>query len=243
MRKEILIIFGVFSLAFRAAATMSVIDHAHIAQDAANEVVNLVRCVQTGTKDTETALNTLRTYENTVLQVARMGDPAALRSLPGVSTVAELYQMYGEATRDYQQLQSLINPRRYQTDLNYILSAYQQPAWNGFRTASGFNFVPNQGLFQFPVSDYNVAQTVQEQLAQLDQKKRMLTQQRDQALKGLQSATTVSDVQKYHAALDALNAAMADVNLERSTTVQSRAVNAVAECCGSANLPELANRA
>ena len=63
MRKEIIIVFGVLGLAFRAMATMSVIDHAHIAQDAANEAVNLVRYVQTATKETETALNTLRTYE------------------------------------------------------------------------------------------------------------------------------------------------------------------------------------
>jgi hypothetical protein len=114
MRKEILIIAGVFSLAFRAMATMSVIDHAHIAQDAANEVVNLAKYVTTATKQTETALNTLNQYEQMLLYVARFGSPGALRNIPGVSSVAELYELYGRLTRDYQQAQALLNPQRYE---------------------------------------------------------------------------------------------------------------------------------
>jgi len=59
MRKEILIILGVFSLAWKVTATQSVIDRAAIAHSAAQEVVNLAKYVTTATKQTETALNTL----------------------------------------------------------------------------------------------------------------------------------------------------------------------------------------
>ena len=90
MRKEVIILVGIFSMAFRAQAIMSVIDHAHIAQDAANEVVNLAKYVTTATKQTETALNTLNQYEQMLLYVARFGNPGALQNIPGVSTVAEL---------------------------------------------------------------------------------------------------------------------------------------------------------
>src|SRR6266404_3477649 len=118
-------------------ATLPVVDYSHIAQDAGNEVVNLSKWAKTEVDAAQTQLNTLNTYENTVLQVARMGDPAALRSLPGVSTVAELYQIYGQFSRDYVSAQALLNPQRYRNDMNYILSAYQLPQWNGFNKSNG----------------------------------------------------------------------------------------------------------
>src|SRR4029077_21080851 len=120
-------------------ATLPVVDYSHIAQDAGNEVVNLAKWTKTEIDAAQTQLNTLNTWENTVLQVARFGNPAALRSLPGVSTVAELVSMYSQINRDYQQLQGLVNPSRYQNDLNSILSAYSHPSWNGFTSMSGAN--------------------------------------------------------------------------------------------------------
>src|SRR5262245_22601204 len=102
MKTRIIIILGLLSLVPKAMATESVIDHTAIAQSAAQEVVNLAKYVTTATKQTETALNTLNQYEQMLLYVSRFGNPAALRSIPGVSTVAELYQMYGRLTRDYE---------------------------------------------------------------------------------------------------------------------------------------------
>src|SRR5215471_6966940 len=142
MRKEFLIIAGVFSLAFRATATLPVVDHSHIAQDAANEVVNLAKYVTTATKQTETALNTLNQYEQMLLYVSRFGNPGALRNIPGVSTVAELSQMYGQLTRDYQQAQAFLNPQRYQRDMNSILGSYQLPQWNGYMASNGGQVLP-----------------------------------------------------------------------------------------------------
>jgi hypothetical protein len=212
MRREILIIWGVFSLAFKAHATMSVIDHAHIAQDAANEVVNLAKYVTTATKQSETALNTLNQYEQMLTYVARFGNPGALRNIPGVSTVAELYGLYSQLTRDYEQAKALLNPQRYQWDMNSILSSYQLPQWNGYTAVNGASVLPTQGLFQFPTASWNVANNSLEQLKTLDDQRQRLQQQRDQALSSLQSATTASDVQKYHAVVTALNGAIAEVS-------------------------------
>jgi len=212
MRRSILIILGVFSLAFKAHAVLPVIDHSHIAQDAANEVVNLAKYVTTATKQTETALSTLNQYEQMLTYVARFGNPGALRSIPGVSTVAELYGMYGQLTRDYQQAQALLNPQRYQRDMNSILAGYQLPQWNGFTTASGSQVQPAQGVFQFPTASWNVANNAQQELKTLDDQRQRLQQQRDEALKSLQNATTDSDVQKYHGVVNALNGAIAEVS-------------------------------
>src|ERR1700737_2389002 len=164
--------------AFKATATIPVVDYSHIAQDAGNEVVNLGKWIKTEVDAAQTQLNTLNTYENTVLQVARMGNPAALRNLPGVSTVAELYQIYGQLSRDYVSAQALLNPQRYRNDMNYILSAYQLPQWNGFNSSNGLPVLPAQGLFQFPTGTWNVANNSLEQLKALDEQRQKLQQQR-----------------------------------------------------------------
>ncbi len=180
-------------------------------QDAAHEIVNLAKWAKTEVDAAQTQLNTLNTYENTVLQVARMGNPAALRNLPGVSTVAELYQIYGQLSRDYVTAQALLNPQRYRSDMDYILSSYQLPQWRRFNSANGLPVLPARGLFQFATGSWNVANNSLQQLQTLDQQRQKLQQQRDQALSSLQSAATASDVAKYHGVVDALNGAIAEV--------------------------------
>jgi hypothetical protein len=212
VRKHVLVIASL-ALAFASArATQVVYDpivHGTIVGD---QVVNFAKWAASEAHEAQTQLNTLQTYENTVLQVARMGNPAALRSLPGVSNVAELYQIYGQLTSDYQQIQRMTNPQNLQMTFNSILSTYKQPTWNGFTAANGVTVLPNQGSFQFATSNYNVAANVQQQLTQLDQKKQTLTQERDAALQSLQSATDQSTVQKLHSSVTALNGAIADIN-------------------------------
>ena len=211
MKKQIISLVVLIGLAFQAGATLPVVDYSHIAQDAGNEVVNFAKWAKTEVDEAQTQLNTLQTYENTVLQVARFGNPAALRSLPGVSTVAELYQMYGQLSRNVATAEALMNPQRYQADMNSILAAYQLPSWNGFTTANGLPVLPGQGMFQFSTGSYNIANNAQQELQTLDQQRQRLQQQRDASLSSLQSATTASDVQKYTAVVQALNAGIAEV--------------------------------
>src|SRR5262249_4535003 len=212
MKKSLFALFALSALSGQATATLPVVDYSHIAQDAGNEVVNLAKWVKTEVDAAETQLNTLRTYENTVLQVARMGDPAALRNIPGVSTVAELYQLYGQLSRDYVTAQALLNPQRYEADMNYILRSYQLPQWHGYTASNGLPVLQAQGLFQFPTASWNVANNAQQELKTLDDQRQRLQRQRDEALRSLQNATTQSDVQKYHAVIDSLNAAIAEVS-------------------------------
>ena len=127
--------------------------------------MNFAKWAKTEIDQAQTQLNTLQTYENTVLQVARFGNPAALRSLPGVSTVAELYQMYGQLSRNVATAEALMNPQRYQADMNSILAAYQLPNWNGFTTANGLPVLPGQGMFQFSTGSYNIANNAQQAVA------------------------------------------------------------------------------
>jgi hypothetical protein len=211
MKKQIISLVVLIGLGLPAGATLPVVDYSHIAQDAGNEVVNFAKWAKTEVDQAQTQLNTLQTYENTVLQVARFGNPAALRSLPGVSTVAELYQMYGQLSRNVATAEALMNPQRYQADMNSILAAYQLPSWNGFTTANGFPVLPGQGIFQFSTGSYNIANNAQQELQTLDQQRQRLQRQRDAALTSLQSATTASDVQKYTAVVQALNAGIAEV--------------------------------
>jgi hypothetical protein len=212
-QKTVLILLGILSLTVPAAyATLPVVDYSHIAQDAGNEIVNFAKWAKTEVDQAQTEINTLNTYENTVVQVARLGNPAALRNLPGVSTVAELYQIYGQLSRAVATAQMLTNPQRYQNDLNSILSTYQLPNWKGYTTTSGLPVLPGQGMFQFSTGSWNIANNAQQQLQSLDQQRQKLQQQRDQALSSLQAATTTSDVQKYHAVVDAINGAIAEVS-------------------------------
>ncbi|SRR6266446_867727 len=174
-------------------------------------IANLIRDAETAVKSTETALNTLGTYENTILQVARLGDPAALRSIPGVSTIAELYGTGQRLMSDYQRWQGYLNPKRYQQDANYILGSYSQPQWNGYSTYSGYNVGPAQGLYQFDTARYNVATAADDELKRIEEQRQRLETQRDTALQGLQSATTDAQVKKYHGVLDGLNGAIAEL--------------------------------
>jgi hypothetical protein len=210
MKKQVLIAGILLGLAFRVSGFEAV-------YDAANHTVNianLLKDAETTVKTTETALNTLKTYENTVLQVARFGDPAALQSIPGISTVADLYGAGQRLMSDYQQWQGFLNPRRYQNDFNYILGSYQQPQWNGFQSLNGSMISPNQGLYQWDTARYNIASAAQEELKQLEEQRQRLEQRRDAVLQSLQGASsdrTAADVAQYHAVLDGLNGALAEV--------------------------------
>ena len=75
MKKQLISLIVLGGLALRAGATLPVVDYSHIAQDAGNEVVNFAKWAKTEIDQAQTQLNTLQTYENTVLQVARFGNP------------------------------------------------------------------------------------------------------------------------------------------------------------------------
>jgi hypothetical protein len=222
-QKTLLILLGALSLAVRPSyATLPVVDYSHIAQDAGNEVVNFAKWAKTEVDQAQTEINTLKTYENTVLQVARMGNPAALRAIPGVSTVAELATIGQQIQNDYLAWRNYADPQYYRATFNSILSTYKQPTWNGFAGLAG-QIAPSQTAYQFPVSSWNIASHASQELAKLEAQRKDLETQRNEALRGLQSATTASDVAKYQGALDGLNGALASIS-GRETALHNQTV-------------------
>jgi hypothetical protein len=222
-QKTLLILLGALSLAVRASyATLPVVDYSHIAQDAGNEVVNFAKWAKTEVDQAQTEINTLKTYENTVLQVARMGNPAALRAIPGVSTVAELATIGQQIQNDYLEWKNYSDPQYYRATFNSILSTYKQPTWNGFAGLAG-QIAPSQTAYQFSVSSWNIASQASQELAKLEAQRKDLETQRDEALHALQSATTASDVAKYHGALDGLNGALASIS-GRETALHNQTI-------------------
>jgi hypothetical protein len=196
MKKPLLeisiIAFGFMSC--NAQATLPVVDYSHIAQDAASEVVNLAKWTKTEIDAAETQLNTLNQFESSVTQLARMGDPNQLRNLPGIRTVAELYGTAQQLQYEYQSWQRFLDPSRYQSDLNSILSSYQQPNWNGFTSMDGTRILPNMGQYQFDTARWNIANDAQDQLKKLEQQRQTLEKQRDAELSSIQSAIDQSSV-------------------------------------------------
>lgn len=223
--KTLIAIFNVVSwLALPVRAVLPVIDAAHIAVSQAHQVVNYVQWV-------EQQLNTLHTYEEEVLYLARFGDASMLRQLPGVSDVAQLVNTGRQLQQQYQSLSLYFNPQNYLGDLNNILGTYSQPAWNGFTTLSGVLVPPLQGSYQFDTARFNIANTVQHQMDALETQRQQLEAQRDSALVSLQAASTDQEVQKYHSIVNGLNGALADINgrvseLQKQATLRGEQINA-----------------
>jgi hypothetical protein len=230
MKKGFFLLF-ILGCALNAHSTTVVWDPGLSAQSAGQETVNLAKWIKTELDTANTAVNTLHQHESELVQLARFGDPAQLRSLPGVSTIAELYQVYGKLSQNVASAEMLLSPQRYQNDMDAILGSYQLPAWNGFKTSSGFPVLPGQGVFQFETGSWNLANNATGQMQSLDQQRQKLQQQRDAALSSLQSAATASDVEKYTAVIQALNASIAEVSqaeqeLTHRTALQSQRLRA-----------------
>jgi hypothetical protein len=206
-------LYVLFILALKVNAGLPVIDYSHIAVSVGNEVVNFAKWAKTEVSAAQTQLNTLQSYENSVVQLARMGNPASLRSIPGVSTIADLYGTGKQLQYDYQSWQGYLNPSRYQQDFNSILSSYQQPNWQGY------TYAPVQGSYQFDTALWNITNDAQTQLKTLEQQRQRLEQQRDIANQAIQSGGDQSTVQKNNAALDAINGALAEVAAQEQSVL------------------------
>jgi hypothetical protein len=123
---------------------------------------------------------------------------------------------------DYLEWKNYSDPQYYRATFNSILSTYKQPTWNGFAGMAG-QIAPSQTAYQFSVSSWNIASQASQELAKLEAQRKDLETQRDEALHALQSATTASDVAKYHGALDGLNGALASIS-GRETALHNQTI-------------------
>ena len=203
------------------------------AQYGVSEVINYANWAAQEANTAATELNTLRSYEQQVIQLARMGDPAALAQLTGVNQVTQLYRDYAMISADIVQMQNATNPLGFQSQFNSILATYKQPNWQGVITYGGGQFLPAAGSYQFATANYNAARTAQQTITSLTQERQLLQTQRDSALRSLQAATTQSDVQKWNAVLQTLNASMTHIDAEIQQVIEQaklqQAQNAAAQ--------------
>jgi hypothetical protein len=212
------------------------------AQYGVSEVINYANWAAQEANTAATELNTLRSYEQQVIQLARMGDPAALAQLTGVNSITSLYRDYAMISADIWQMENATNPLGFQSQFNSILATYKQPNWEGVITYGGGQFLPTTGNYQFATANYNAAQTTQKTIASLTAQRQLVQTQRDNALQSLQAATTQSDVQKWTAVVQALNASMSHIDAEIQQVIEQaklqQAQNAAAQSIYSATQRE-----
>jgi predicted ribosome quality control (RQC) complex YloA/Tae2 family protein len=212
MRRKALSVLVLAAMEIPAHGTLIVHDPGVAIQQSVNHAMDYVQMVKTQIDGAATQLNTLRSYENTVVQLARMGNAAELKNLPGVSDVAQLAGSGLQLYRELGSFQNYLIPAHYQADLNSILTSYSQPNWQGFVTSSGASVSPTQSAFQFPVASWNTSNQALDLINRLQQQRQTLQQQRAQTQSFLAGATTDAEVKKYSGNLAALNAAIAEVD-------------------------------
>ncbi len=196
-----------------ADATLVVYDPVNHGTAVFNELTNIVQWVETEVHSAATELNTLNTYEQEVLQVARMGDPQTLTAnIPGVQNIQTLEQIYTQAERDINDWSSFVNPQSWRITADQILDIYGQQGFNGFTAANGIHIGAAQSLINFQVSNYNIDKGAQQTVATLNQKLAALTQQLAAATNAMESSTTQSQVQKYQSVINALHASIDATN-------------------------------
>jgi hypothetical protein len=207
-------------LAGSASANLIVHDPVGWVQYGVAEVVNYANWAAQEANSAATELNTLHSYEQEVIQLARMGDPAALAQLTGVSSITSLYRDYAMISADIQQMKNAVNPQNFQSQFNSVLATYKQPNWQGVITYGGGQFLPTAGSYQFATANYNAAQTAQQTIASLTAQRQSVQTQRDSAVQSLQAATTQSEVQKWTAMVQALNASMTHIDAEIQQVIE-----------------------
>src|SRR5258708_9487823 len=117
-------------------------------------------------------------------------------------------------------MKSEVNPQNFQSQFNSVPATYKQPNVAGVITYGGGQFLPMAGSYQFATANYNAAQTAQQTIASLTAQRQSVQTQRDSAVQSLQAATTQSDVQKWTAMVQALNASMSHVDAEIQQVIE-----------------------
>src|SRR5258708_2055493 len=215
MRYRLILGTGFWALSASVSwANMVVHDTIGWASNAVEEVTNYTLWLKHEADAAATELNTLHTYEQEIVQLARLGEPGALAQLTGVKDILAIYQDYAQITYDFQRMQTYFNPASYQYDMNSILYTYRQPNWRGMLAYGGTAYVPAAGNYQFATASFNTAKTAQQTIQSLTTQRQNLQTQRDSALQSLQSATTQSDVQKWTAILQTLNSSISHIDAQ-----------------------------
>jgi hypothetical protein len=220
MIKTALTLSFLTALGMSAHAVLPVEDYAALAQraqksitDAANHALDYAKAIENEFNTYSTRLYTYEQQLNSAEQLLRYGTAAnTIGRLPGVSTVANLYQTSQRLQQDYQNWKSFANPQRYQQTANGILSSYRQPQLSSFTTAGGYQIPPSQLDYGFDTQRWSVAQKTYTDLDQLQQQRQSLMQEHIRAKQLHDSSRTDQDAVKYGKALDDVNQQIAQID-------------------------------
>lgn len=213
MIKTALTLSFLTALGMSAHAVLPVEDYGALAQrtqksivDAYSQAVNYAKYVAQEADAYATSVYTYEQKINSYEQLLRYGTAAnTIGRLPGVSTVANLYQTSQRLQQDYQNWKSFADPQRYQQTANGILASYRQPQLSSFTTAGGYQIPPSQSDYAFDTQRWSVAQKTYIDLDQLQQQRQSLMQEHIRAKQLHDSSRTDQDAVKYGKALDDVN--------------------------------------
>jgi DNA integrity scanning protein DisA with diadenylate cyclase activity len=204
MKKTVLVaLLG--RLAVSASATLITHDPISMANYTVHEVLHYVQAFNT-------AMNTLRQYEQMVLQVERMGNPAGIANLVGLNDLGQLISGSQQLYANYQRLSQALDPSRYQSDFNSILSNYRLPTWQGFLTSGGAYVYPDQGTYQFDTASYNTTSQIVQTMESLYRQRDQLETDLNELKARQRSASTDAEVQKLNGNITLVQAALDSVN-------------------------------
>src|SRR5580704_11316080 len=196
-------------------AVIPVIDATAAAHAVASYITQLKQFLketqQTIDQDT-IVLKEIAQVENQIVQLERMGDPKAYgANLPGVQVITGLAQIYQQGKQDAEDWATFANPNSIKLTAEQVMGLYSN-SLTGLTTSGGFKVPPAQGLIQFSLSDYNVANGAQDSVTRLIATKTALTQARDAALAQVAAGGTDAEVQKLSVTVNSLNGAIAGVD-------------------------------
>lgn len=206
-------------LAASAKATWPVVDYAGNIQNEINAIKGYILQGYQYVKEGEiqvnthlTALRELEQVENEILELARMGDPKMLITLPGISNIMTLAQIYQQFQQDVRDLTALANPVNVTVAYQQILRQYGLTGFNGFTSGWGIKTSVPNFMIQFDQSSYDVSYAASQKIQTLVTQKNTLTTQRDQAIASRDAATDVETRTRYQNQVATLSAAIAEIN-------------------------------
>jgi hypothetical protein len=219
MKRAVLTLFFVTMVARSASATLVVHDPIHTLMNEGNWIITEIKqsmqyvkqCDQWVQEHT-TALKEVQQVENEIVMLERMGDPKAFgANLPGVQVITGLAAIYQQGKQDAEDWAAFANPKSIKLTAEQVMGVYSN-SLTGLTTSGGFKVPPAQGLIQFSLSDYNVANGAQDSVTRLIATKTALTQARDAALAQVAAGGTDAEVQKLGVTVNSLNGAIAGVD-------------------------------
>jgi hypothetical protein len=212
MTRTSLTLFFLTALGTSAHAVLPVEDYAALAQraqksivDAYSQAVNYAKYVAQEADAYATSVYTYEQKLNSYEQLFRYGTATnTIGRIPGVSTVANLYQDVQRYRNYAENWRSIANPDGFQQSANAMLASYRQPSVSSFTTASGYQVPVNQGVFVFDTQRWNLADSTLSEVDKLQQRKQQYLEELDTVTRLHEQSRTDQDARKYGDAMAAI---------------------------------------